>query len=99
MKKKFEQIDFMEYVKRIAGDKPQKQREKKCLICGDTGIIMFTRFSGKRSYEHVAHCICEKGSSYIYEGQLAGGQYRIPGIDEILSPEDIEKLKERALKA
>ncbi len=66
----------------------------KCWICRDTGIVIYNKKTEQGEYEYVAHCICDEGNKYKYDGQMCKdykSNYYIPSIAEVTDPETIAK--------
>lgn len=65
-----------------------------CFICMDTGIVLYKKKTDfGYDAEYAAHCTCAKGIQYRYEGKECKekSEYRIPSIDEVMNPEEIQK--------
>lgn len=56
-----------------------------CFICLDRGFVLYRKKVGEYTGEYVAHCTCQRGQSFNYDGTQCEHQsgYRIPCIAEI----------------
>jgi hypothetical protein len=82
----------------IINEEEKKQKIVKtynCWICKDDGFVEYEKKVNGRLYKHIAHCICEKGKEFAYDGSTCKHKspYFIPSIASIF-PEDW--LKEEA---
>lgn len=70
-------------------------RIPNCYICEDKGLIEYRKIIGGFPYRYYAHCTCEQGEKYIYEGNQCSQKsaYRMPEIDEVLTPSMLMELK------
>lgn len=61
----------------------------ECLICFDKGFIEYRTVEG---YGYIAHCICNKGKKYEYNGSLCKekSDYYIPSIYELVDVQEVE---------
>lgn len=59
----------------------------ECWICMDDGVILYTKKVEGRITEYVAHCICEEGEAFSYEGEYNW----IPSVEEVLDPDEHAK--------
>jgi hypothetical protein len=89
-----EAYDFVGRVQRMLADAPkgEKHRKKyKCLLCKDVGVIEYFKSFGGFEYRHFAHCTCEKGGAFKYDGSKCKekSDYRMASIEEILTAEVI----------
>jgi hypothetical protein len=93
-----ETYDFMARVDKILKENSTDYTKvtHKCNLCNDEGRIPYYKKIGKIRYEYYAHCICEVGEAFAYEGRecKAKSDYRMPSIKEILAPEAIEETKQ-----
>jgi hypothetical protein len=72
----------------------KKVNMPECWICLDEGIIVYNKKEEQSEYEHVAHCICEAGKKYAYDGRMCKdykSDYYIPSIAEVTDPETVAK--------
>lgn len=50
----------------------------------DNGFITYTQEIGGQIGEFVAHCTCEKGEEFNYEGE----NFWIPSVEEVIDPQE-----------
>lgn len=48
---------------------PKEIKLPNCWICNDTGVILYHKKSSQGEYEYAAHCVCQAGDQYRYNGQ------------------------------
>lgn len=79
----------------LTGDKEEKEiRLPECWICNDTGIVLYRKKTKEGEYEYVAHCTCQAGLPYHYNGMECKKEkspYYIPSIAEVADPAMIAK--------
>jgi hypothetical protein len=93
-----EAYDFVGRVQRMLADAPkgEKRRKKyKCLLCKDDGVIEYVKSFGGLEYRYFAHCTCEKGGEFKYDGSKCKekSDYRMASIEEILTAEAIAEIR------
>lgn len=86
-----ERVEELQKNKTNEGDKKQP----KCFICLDSGIILYKKKTiFGYDAEYAAHCTCEAGNRYVYEGRECKehkSEYRIASIDEVLDKFELAK--------
>lgn len=70
------------------------KRKVNCFICMDSGIVKYTQKADGKTYDYIAHCTCQAGNSYRYEGN----KYYIPCIADVINVEEIEKFNRNKYK-
>ncbi len=61
----------------------EKIKVPKCFICMDKGFILYRKKVGEYEGEYVAHCTCQAGEQYAYDGTQCEKQknpYYIPSV-------------------
>jgi hypothetical protein len=59
----------------------------ECWICLDSGVVSYTKKVDGYTAEHVAHCICDAGEEFNYEGE----NYWVPSVEEVIDPDEHAK--------
>lgn len=63
-------------------------RVVKCHKCRDRGFVWYLQKFDYGEYQYIAHCTCEKGAKWKYDGtqlEKGGSRYYIPCVDEVLT--------------
>lgn len=68
-------------------------RIPNCFVCMDKGFVTYHKVTDGISYEYAAHCICESGLRYKYNGRNCEkpSDYYVPCISEILDPVELAR--------
>lgn len=64
----------------------------KCFICMDEGFILYRKKVRELEGEYIAHCVCQAGEQYSYDGtrcEKKKSPYYIPSIAAELDHESI----------
>jgi hypothetical protein len=80
----------------LMSDKSKEDKEIKlpeCWVCMDTGMILYNKKTELGEYEYIAHCICQAGLLYHYDGKECKNKspYYIPSVAEVADPATIAK--------
>jgi hypothetical protein len=85
----------VEILKAGQSDQPDEKNVElpECWICNDSGMVIYHKKTDMGEYEYIAHCTCDKGHQYEYDGQQCKvkSSYYIPSVAEVADPEMIAK--------
>lgn len=59
----------------------------ECWICLDSGVVLYTKKVDGYMDEHTAHCICDAGEEFCYEGEY----YWVSSVEEVLDIDEHAK--------
>jgi hypothetical protein len=65
----------------------------KCWVCEDSGSILYNKKVNGYDYEFIAHCTCEAGNKYKYDGIKNNEKslYYVESISDIVDAEILAK--------
>lgn len=64
----------------------------QCWICLDDGVVLYQKQVGNTVAEYAAHCTCQAGDDFNYDGtkcEKHKSPYYIPVISQVMSPEQL----------
>ena len=67
-----------------------KIRMPECWICMDEGVILYYKQEGNVKAEYAAHCTCQAGDNFNYDGtkcEIKKSTYYIPVVTQVIDPE------------
>ena len=64
----------------------------QCWICMDLGVILYYKQEGNVKAEYAAHCTCQAGDDFNYDGtkcEIKKSTYYIPVVTQVIDPEQL----------